>query len=131
MAEAFASAYLAGSVVAYSAGVDVAPVDPLLATVMRQHGIDISAHISQRLSDLPNVAFDIVVTLDDAVRHVAASIANVHLTIHHHYADPRVAMIDATSEERQRAYAMLALSIKDMVMDLPRYLAALPTDVSI
>ena len=31
-------------------------------------------------------------------------------------------------EDRRRAVAVLALNIKDMVSDLPRYLAALPVD---
>jgi arsenate reductase len=128
LAEGFASALLAELVVSYSAGIEQGEIDPLVAEVLREHGGNMTSLIAQRLADLPMVAYDVVVTLDDSVRHVAASITGTPLTIHHHFADLRDVAATQTPEDRRRAVAMLALNIKDMVSDLPRYLAALPVE---
>lgn len=128
MAEAFASALLPNVVVSYSAGVERGEIDSLVAEVLHDQGADVTSLFAQRLEDLPMVAYDVVVTLDDSVQHIAASIKGSPLTIHHHFADPRELVRNGSVEERKRAYTMLALNIKDMVADLPRYLAALPVD---
>jgi|GEM_PF-3384402 len=128
MAEAIASALLADIVVAYSAGVERGEIDPLVAGVVHELVTTSTSLFAQRLEDLPKVAYDVVVTLDDSVRHLAGTIAGSPLTIHHHFTDPRDLVRSGTDDERRRAFMMLALNIKDMVTDLPRYLAALPVE---
>jgi len=128
MAEGFARALLADSVVAYSAGVEQGEFDELVSAVLREQGVNVTSHFVQQLADLPMVAYDVVVTLDDSVRHVATSIKGSPMVIHHHFVDPRDLARTGDDDERRRAYTMLALNIKDMVADLPRYFAALPVE---
>jgi protein-tyrosine-phosphatase len=64
MAEAFARLYGAGSVEAFSAGCrPAASVHPKAVAAMREVGYDLTRHRSKGLSDLPDVEFDVAVTM--------------------------------------------------------------------
>ena len=63
MAEALARLYGAGQVEAFSAGCrPAAPVHPR-AAAMRELGYDLSRHRAKAVSDLPDVEFDVAVTM--------------------------------------------------------------------
>ena len=63
MAEALARLYGAGQVEAFSAGCrPAAPVHPR-AAAMRELGYDLSRHRAKALSGLPDVEFDVAVTM--------------------------------------------------------------------
>jgi arsenate reductase (thioredoxin) len=64
MAEAFARMYCAGRVEAYSAGSRPSGrVYPKAIDAMRELGYDLTRHQSKALSDLPDVEFDVAVTM--------------------------------------------------------------------
>jgi protein-tyrosine-phosphatase len=64
MAEAFARAHGGGRVEAWSAGSRPSGrVNPKAIDAMREKGIDLGAHTSKGLDDLPPVAFDAAVTM--------------------------------------------------------------------
>jgi arsenate reductase len=64
MAEAFARLYGEGQVEAYSAGCHPAQVvHPKAVTAMRELGYDMAPHYPKGLSALPDIEFDVVVTM--------------------------------------------------------------------
>ena len=64
MAEAFARLYGAGQVEAFSAGCrPAASVHPKAVAAMREIGYDLTRHRAKALSDLPDVEFDVAVTM--------------------------------------------------------------------
>jgi arsenate reductase (thioredoxin) len=64
MAEALARLYGAGQVEAFSAGCRPAvSVHPKAVAAMRELGYDLSRHRAKALSDLPDVEFDVAVTM--------------------------------------------------------------------
>jgi arsenate reductase len=64
MAEAFARMYGAGQVEAFSAGCrPAASVHPKAIAAMQALGYDLTRHQSKSLSDLPDVEFDVAVTM--------------------------------------------------------------------
>jgi protein-tyrosine-phosphatase len=64
MAEAFARMYGAGQVEAYSAGSRPSGrVHPKAINAMRELGYDLTRHQSKGLADLPDVEFDVAVTM--------------------------------------------------------------------
>jgi arsenate reductase len=73
MAEAFARIHGGPGVEAYSAGSSPSGrVHPTAIEAMRELGYDLGAHRSKDLNDLPDVEFDVVVTMgcDDACPNV-------------------------------------------------------------
>ena len=63
MAEGFAKALKSDTIKAWSAGVETHGLNPLAVQVMAEAGVDISGHRSKLVSDLPDIAFDYVITL--------------------------------------------------------------------
>ena len=64
MAEALARLYGAGQVEAFSAGCrPAASVHPKAIAAMRELGYDLTRHRAKALSDLPDVEFDVAVTM--------------------------------------------------------------------
>ena len=64
MAEALARLYGAGQVEAFSAGCrPAASVHPKAVAAMRELGYDLTRHQPKALSDLPDVEFDVAVTM--------------------------------------------------------------------
>lgn len=63
MAEGWAR-HLKGDVLEpYSAGIETHGINPHAVRVMAEAGVDLAAHYSKTLADLPGVAFDAVVTV--------------------------------------------------------------------
>ena len=54
-----------------SAGVRAGDVDPFVAAVMEEIGIDMSGHQPHTLSDLNDTSFDLIVTLSPEAHHQA------------------------------------------------------------
>ena len=64
MAEAFAKASCKGRIAAYSAGSrSSGMVNPDAVKVMAEAGYDLSGHVSKSLTDIPDIEYDIAVTM--------------------------------------------------------------------
>ncbi len=63
MAEGWARALLGDRIEAYSAGIETHGLNPRAVRVMAEAGVDISAHRSKLVRDLPTLDFDCVVTV--------------------------------------------------------------------
>lgn len=70
MAEGLARQRHGASIQAWSAGARIGNLDPIAVEVMREINIDIAAHYSKTLADLPGRRFDLIVTLTP-VAHMA------------------------------------------------------------
>lgn len=68
MAEGFCRKYWGDKFNVYSAGTKKHGMNERAMKVMKESGVDISAHYSKTVEELPNVKFDFVVTVCDAAK---------------------------------------------------------------
>jgi arsenate reductase len=68
MAEAFLNALCGDRFQARSAGVTPTQINPYVAKVMAEVGVDLSSHRSKSIMEFQGVTFDYVVTVCDAAR---------------------------------------------------------------
>ena len=103
-----------------SAGIETHGLNPLAVKVMQEIGIDISAHRSKTLDDLPQSEFDVVITVCGHADEHCPVFPGPTQVVHHGFDDPPKLARDATSEEE-------ALSHYRRVRDEIRaYVEALP-----
>lgn len=124
MAEGFARQLLAGSVTAFSAGVAPKGLDPKAVAVMAEVGVDISNARSKALSELPDLNFDVVITLCDQAGAACPHIPGPGRHMHAGFADPPVlAAGAATEEEALDQYRRVRDAIREYIVGLPQRLA--------
>jgi arsenate reductase (thioredoxin) len=88
MAEAFLN-HLCGDLhSAFSAGSDPTRIDPLVVTVMKEIGIDVSANSSKNVSVFQGMHFDCVVTVCDQVQESCPYFSQGDIRIHKRFSDP-------------------------------------------
>ena len=75
----------------FSAGTDPKGLNPLAVEVMRETGIDISAHESKPLERFLNQSFDYIITVCDRARENCPTFPGDNERIHWSYDDPAVA----------------------------------------
>jgi protein-tyrosine-phosphatase/DNA-binding transcriptional ArsR family regulator len=88
MAEALCERLSDGAVTAVSAGSEPKPLHPDAVRVMRDRGIDISAHRSKHLSEFTDRRFDHVISLCDRVREVCPEFPGAPERVHWSIPDP-------------------------------------------
>jgi arsenate reductase len=90
MAEGFTRQYYPDDFEPYSAGMAPAGVHPFAVLVMQESGIDISDQFSKSVYELPDVEFDIIVTLCDEVREACPIFRGKARRYHFSLPDPAV-----------------------------------------
>jgi arsenate reductase len=124
MAEGFARALWADRIEAYSAGVMPAGVSSRAARVMKEAGVDISAHTSKHVLDLMHVPFDWVITVCDWAREACPRFPGSVRTLHQGFDDPpTLAMGARTDEEALAHFRRVRDEIRAFVAVLPDVLA--------
>lgn len=98
MAEGWLNSLGAGRISAASAGTMPTFVHPTAMQVMREVGVDISAHRSKSVEEFTGRAFDAVVTVCDHARETCPVVPGKHVTLHMPFEDPASA---AGSEEER------------------------------
>ncbi|EHJ48644.1 protein tyrosine phosphatase [Solidesulfovibrio carbinoliphilus subsp. oakridgensis] len=125
MAEGFARALRDDVLVAYSAGVEKHGLDPRAVAVMAEAGVDISGQTSKLVEELPNVAFDYVVTLCGAAHDQCPFFPGPVKKVHVGFDDPPALAVGAASEEEALShYRRVRDAIRDFVGGLPDNLDA-------
>jgi arsenate reductase len=81
-----------------SAGTKPSSVRPEAIAVMRELGIDISAHRSKSVEEFAGQNFDAVITVCDSARESCPVFFGSAKRLHHSFEDP--AALDSTEEER-------------------------------
>ncbi len=124
MAEGFANRLHGDKLTAYSAGLEAHGLNDYAVKVMKEAGIDISSHQSQRLDEL-DVAFDYVVTVcDHAYQHCPAITRNARLIRQNFDDPPRLAEQAKTEAEKVDCYRRVREQIRQFVESLPGILAS-------
>ncbi len=109
---------------AYSAGVRPGTLDPRAVAVMREAGVDISAHRSKPVDAVLDVDFDLVVTVCDPARESCPRFPRRTRVVHHAFDDPpRLAATAATDDEALAHYRRVRDEIRAFVESLPGLLA--------
>ncbi len=116
MAEAFARQLAPDRFVLYSAGTEPKPVHPLAVRVMQEAGIDISAHRSKGLKQIPLHDIDLVITLcgdsGESCPTVPGNIERRHWELR----DP--ALAEGSAEEVVKIFREVRDQIRRRVEDL-------------
>lgn len=99
MAEGWARALRGNAIEAYSAGVEPHGMNPRAVQVMREAGVDASAHRSKHVDELKNVPFDYVVTVCDHAHETCPIIPRKTKVILIGFDGPPRLAKDAKSEE--------------------------------
>ena len=124
MAEGLCRHFCSEQIDCYSAGIERHGLNLLAVEAMAELGIDISQHCSERLDELSQQSFDIVVTLcGHADEHCPVFIGDTQ-RIHRGFDDPPKLAVDAANhEEAMLHYRRVRDEIKDYIMTLPEGLA--------
>jgi arsenate reductase len=121
MAEGWATALKAGSIEAYSAGVEPHGMNARAIQVMREAGVDISGHRSKQLDELKDIAFDYVVTVCNHANETCPVFPGHVKRIHVGFDDPpRLAKDAKTEEEALHHYRRVRDQIKAWIQTLPQ-----------
>ena len=72
----------------FSAGTEKTFVKPDAVTVMKEVGIDVSRHTSKTLADLPDVEFNVVMTVCDAANEACPVYPATTTRLHVSFPDP-------------------------------------------
>ncbi|EKO37764.1 MAG: protein-tyrosine-phosphatase [Solidesulfovibrio magneticus str. Maddingley MBC34] len=123
MAEGFARALRGDVLAAYSAGVEKHGMNPRAVAVMAEAGVDISGQSSKLVSELPEVAFDYVVTLCGSAHDLCPFFPGPVKKVHVGFEDPPALAAGATSEEEALShYRQVRDAIREFVAGLPESL---------
>ena len=125
MAEGFARALKSDVLTAYSAGVEKHGLNPRAVAVMAEAGAPIAGQTSKLVDELPDVAFDYVVTLCGSAHDLCPFFPGPVKKIHVGFEDPpALAVGAATEEEALGHYRRVRDAIREFVAGLPGSLEA-------
>lgn len=127
MAEGWARALHGERFELHSAGTAPGRVDPRAIQVMREAGVDLSAHRSKHLDELSGVGFDVVVTVCDNANESCPVFPGKVLRLHAGFDDPpRLAANAASEDEALAPYRRVRDEIKAFIERLPETIEELP-----
>jgi arsenate reductase len=88
MAEGYLRYFAKDKAKIYSAGIETHGVNPRAIAVMREDGIDISHHTSNKIEEYSNLDFDFIITVCDNARENCPYFPSMAKRFHHNFADP-------------------------------------------
>ncbi|OPZ22815.1 MAG: Arsenate-mycothiol transferase ArsC1 [candidate division BRC1 bacterium ADurb.BinA364] len=123
MAEGWARALKADSLLAASAGIEKHGLNPLAVKAMAEAGVDIAAHYSKTVEELPSKDFDFVVTVCGHASENCPIFPGKARVIHAGFDDPpKLAAGAASEEEALGHYRRVRDEIRAFVETLPESL---------
>jgi len=111
IAEGYFRLFAEGEAEIYSAGVETHGVNPKAIMVMKEDGIDISAHTSNNIDEYLNLEFDFVITVCDNAKESCPLFPTHAKKFHHNFPDPVKAV--GTTDEILEAF----MRVRDMIRD--------------
>jgi arsenate reductase len=117
MAEGFLRQFAGNRAEIYSAGIEAHGVNPKAVSVMREAGVDISGHTSNKVDEYNALSFDFIITVCDHARENCPYLPGPALRFHHNFPDPAKAR--GSDEEILREFR----STRDMIRDYAREFA--------
>ena len=125
MAEGWARRLKADHIEAHSAGIETHGLNPHAVRAMAEAGVDISAHRSKRVDQLPDIPFDFVVTVCDHAAEHCPVLPGRAKVIRAGFDDPpRLARNARNEEEALSHYRRVRDEIRQFVETLPESLSA-------
>ena len=123
MAEGWARHLKNGEIAASSAGIVRHGMNPYAMRVMKDAGVDMSGQSSKTLDDLPDLEFDVVITLCGHASETCPFFPGRVRRVHRGFDDPPALCAGLTDEEEILAvYRRVRDEIRDFVKGLPRNL---------
>jgi arsenate reductase len=123
MAEGWARELAADRVEAFSAGIEKHGLNPLAVKAMAEAGVDIGDRDSKTVDELPETAFDYVITLCGHANETCPFFPGNVKRVHAGFDDPPALAKDAGSEEEAMVhYRRVRDEIRRFVMALPENL---------
>lgn len=120
MAEGWARHLKKGVVEATSAGIERHGMNPYAVTVMEEAGVDMSGQRSKTVDELPDHAFDVVVTLCGHANETCPFFPGPVRRVHQGFDDPPGLCHGMTDEDEILAvYRRVRDEIRDFVAGLP------------
>ena len=120
MAEGWARHLKKGVVEAASAGIERHGMNPYAVTVMEEAGVDMSGQRSKTVDELPDHAFDVVVTLCGHANETCPFFPGPVRRVHQGFDDPPGLCHGMTDEDEILAvYRRVRDEIRDFVAGLP------------
>lgn len=107
MAAAITRHLFPNSIYVASAGVHQGEVDPFVATVMDEIGIDVSRHRPTTFEDLADTSFDLVVTLAPEAHHRALELTRTMALDVEYWPSEDPTLTTGSREQRLDAYRRL------------------------
>lgn len=111
MAEAYLRHFAGDKAAVYSAGVEVHGVNPRAVAVMKEDGLDLSAHSSNHVDEYRNIDFDMVITVCDHAQERCPVFPSKARKFHHNFPDP--AKAKGTETEVMDEFRKVRELIKD------------------
>jgi arsenate reductase len=116
MAESLVNHDLAGTVQAWSAGVQPSRVNPRAIQVMAELGIDISRHRSKSVAELADATFDLVITLCDQAQQQCPIFPGDTEVMHVGFPDP--ARVTGTEAEIMATFRQVRDALRNQLVPL-------------
>lgn len=88
IAEGYLKHYAKDKAEVYSAGIETHGVNPKAIAVMKEDGIDISHHTSNKVDEYRNINFDFVITVCDNAKEQCPVFPSMAKQFHHNFPDP-------------------------------------------
>ena len=120
MAEGWTRMLHPESIEVWSAGIETHGLNPHAVAVMAESGADISGQRSKLVADLPEVAFDYVITVCDHAGENCPFFPGAVRRVHVGFDDPpRLAASAATESEALEPHRRVRDEIRDFVAAMP------------
>lgn len=95
----------------YSAGIETHGLNPGAVSIMKEDGIDISAHTSNHVDEYADINFDYIITVCDHANENCPFIPSKNaVRLHHNFFDP--SKVIGTDEEKHTAFLKAREEIK-------------------
>ncbi|HEU4717181.1 MAG TPA: arsenate reductase ArsC [Bacteroidia bacterium] len=110
MAEGYLRFFAGNKAEVFSAGIETHGLNPRAVAVMKEDGIDISAHTSDNVDKYRNIDFDFVITVCDNAKESCPVFPSQAKKFHRNFPDP--AKIKGTEEEIMNGFRHVRDEVK-------------------
>ena len=112
MAHAYLEKFAYGKAKIYSAGIATHGLNPGAVAIMKEDGVDMSAHTSNHVDEYQGIEWDFIITVCDHAKDNCPFIPSKNAKrIHHNFLDP--SKLDGSKEEIHTAFLKTRNEIKE------------------
>ncbi len=115
MAEGYLQKFAGNKANVYSAGIEAHGLNPRAVAVMKEDGVDISNHSSNKVEEYFNISFDFVITVCDNANEHCPVFPSTAKKFHHNFPDP--AKATGSKEEIMNEFRQVRDLIKNYCKD--------------